>query len=40
MNVNILSEKEKINELARLISGEKITNTSIAHAKELLKLHP
>jgi DNA repair protein RecN (Recombination protein N) len=40
MNVNELNEKEKINELARLISGEKITSTSLAHARELLKLHP
>jgi DNA repair protein RecN (Recombination protein N) len=40
MNVNELTDKEKVNELARLISGEKITSTSLAHAKELLKLHP
>jgi DNA repair protein RecN (Recombination protein N) len=40
MNVEELNEKEKVNELARLISGEKITSTSLAHAKELLKLHP
>ncbi len=36
MNVKELKSKEKIEELARLISGEKITSTSLAHAKELL----
>lgn len=40
MEVRELNEKDKVNELARLISGEKITNTSLAHARELLKLHP
>jgi DNA repair protein RecN (Recombination protein N) len=40
MIVTELNAKEKINELARLISGEKITKTSLAHAKELLKLYP
>lgn len=40
MNVDELTDKEKVNELARLISGEKITSTSLAHARELLKLHP
>ncbi|MCB0347934.1 MAG: DNA repair protein RecN, partial [Bdellovibrionales bacterium] len=36
MNVNELSSKERVSEIARLISGEKITKTSLAHAKELL----
>jgi DNA repair protein RecN (Recombination protein N) len=40
MEVKELGEIEKVNELARLISGEKITTTSLAHARELLKLHP
>ncbi len=38
MNVKKLSEKERISEIARLVSGEKISKTSLAHAKELLKL--
>jgi DNA repair protein RecN (Recombination protein N) len=37
MEVNELSAKERVNEIARLISGEKISKTSIAHAAELLK---
>lgn len=36
MSVEELSRKERIKELARLISGEKITKTSLAHAEELL----
>jgi DNA repair protein RecN (Recombination protein N) len=37
MAVEELSQKERIKEIARLISGEKITKTSLAHAEELLK---
>jgi len=36
LNMKKLIKKEKVNEIARLISGEKITKTSLAHAKELL----
>jgi DNA repair protein RecN (Recombination protein N) len=36
MTVTLLNKKERIDEIARLISGEKVTKTSIAHAKELL----
>lgn len=36
MSVKALSPQERVNEIARLISGEKITQTSRAHAKELL----
>jgi DNA repair protein RecN (Recombination protein N) len=31
-----LKKDERVNEIARLISGEKITTTSLAHAKQLL----
>lgn len=34
--VKELSTEERVKELGRLISGEKITDTSIAHAKQLL----
>lgn len=37
MKVSELDEKERIQEIARLISGEKITKTSLAHAEELLE---
>ncbi len=37
MEVEELSAQERINEIARLISGEKISKTSLAHAQELLK---
>jgi DNA repair protein RecN (Recombination protein N) len=37
MEVTELSKKERVNEIARLISGEKISKTSLAHAEELLK---
>lgn len=37
MSVSILQKNERINEIARLISGEKVSKTSIAHAKELLR---
>ncbi len=33
-----LTTKDKVQEIARLISGEKITKTSLAHAKELLSI--
>lgn len=36
MDVSELTSKERVQEIARLISGEKITKTSIAHAQELL----
>ena len=37
MEVSPLLKKERIEEIARLISGEKITKTSLAHAQELLR---
>lgn len=36
MSVSELEKEQKIEEIARLISGEKITKTSLAHARELL----
>lgn len=36
MNVEELKSKSRIEEIARLISGEKITKTSLAHAEQLL----
>jgi DNA repair protein RecN (Recombination protein N) len=36
MEVLELVKKERVQEIARLISGEKITKTSLAHAQELL----
>lgn len=36
MEVCVLNGNERIREIARLISGETITQTSLAHAKELL----
>lgn len=36
MHVTELKSKSRINEIARLISGEKITKTSLAHAEQLL----
>ncbi|HEX4923433.1 MAG TPA: DNA repair protein RecN, partial [Bdellovibrionales bacterium] len=36
--IRLLKKDERVNEVARLISGEKITKTSIAHAKQLLEL--
>lgn len=38
MEVQELESKDRVQEIARLISGEKITKTSLAHAKELLHL--
>jgi DNA repair protein RecN (Recombination protein N) len=37
MEVVELNAKERVQEIARLISGEKITKTSLAHAQELLE---
>lgn len=37
MEVVELKQKNRIQEIARLISGEKITKTSLAHAEELLQ---
>ncbi len=36
LHMKKLIKTEKVNEIARLISGEKITKTSLAHAKQLL----
>jgi DNA repair protein RecN (Recombination protein N) len=36
MEVIELQKKDRVNEIARLISGEKITKTSLAHAEQLL----
>jgi DNA repair protein RecN (Recombination protein N) len=36
-SVKVLDEKEKISEIARLISGEKLTKTAVEHAKSILK---
>jgi DNA repair protein RecN (Recombination protein N) len=36
MEVQELEKKDRVQEIARLISGEKITKTSIAHAEQLL----
>jgi DNA repair protein RecN (Recombination protein N) len=33
-----LSENERVNEIARLLAGDKLTDTAIANAKDLLKL--
>jgi DNA repair protein RecN (Recombination protein N) len=33
-----LSEPERVNEIARLLAGDKLTDTAIANAKDLLKL--
>lgn len=38
MEVTELNSKERVKEIARLISGEKISKTSLAHAEELLGL--
>lgn len=39
MSVVRLKKQEQIKEIARLISGEKITQTSLDHARELLEAH-
>ncbi|MDO4902963.1 MAG: DNA repair protein RecN [Limosilactobacillus sp.] len=36
--VTTLSEEERVNELARMLSGEKITKLTTEHAQELLKM--
>ena len=36
MEILELKQKERVNEIARLISGEKISKTSLAHAQQLL----
>ncbi len=36
MEILELKQKERVNEIARLISGEKISKTSLAHAEQLL----
>lgn len=38
MDVTELKSKDRVREIARLISGEKISKTSLAHAEELLGL--
>ncbi len=38
MEIKHLTKPERIRELARLISGEKITATSLAHAEQLLQI--
>lgn len=38
MDVSELKSKDRVREIARLISGEKISKTSLAHAQELLGL--
>ena len=40
MSVGLLDQKQRIREIARLISGEKQTRTSLAHARELLGQSP
>ena len=37
INCKALHQKERVLELARLISGEKLSETSLSHAKQLLK---
>jgi DNA repair protein RecN (Recombination protein N) len=36
MDVTELTGKSRVQEIVRLISGEKITKTSMAHAEQLL----
>lgn len=36
MDVRELTPEQRVHEIARLISGEKVTSTSLAHARELL----
>ena len=36
MEVNKLNKKERVHEIARLVSGEKITSASLKHAEEML----
>ena len=37
MEIHALKTKDRVQEIARLISGEKISKTSLAHAEQLLK---
>ncbi len=39
MDISELSKKDRVQEIARLISGEKITKTSLAHAEQLLSVN-
>ncbi len=39
-NIVALSTNEKINEIARMLGGINITDNTLAHAKEMLKLEP
>ena len=36
--VHPLSQQERVHELARIISGDRITELALAHAKEMLQL--
>ena len=40
ISVTVLDKKQRIREIARLISGQRQTKTSIAHARELLRQNP
>lgn len=40
MSVRLLKKSERVDEIARLISGEELSKTSIAHAKKLLEKSP
>ena len=35
-NIRLLNEEERIGELAEMLGGKNITNSAIAHAKQLL----
>jgi DNA repair protein RecN (Recombination protein N) len=37
VHVSILNQEEKIREIARMLAGEKISETSLRHAKEMVK---
>ncbi|MBU1575878.1 MAG: DNA repair protein RecN [Candidatus Edwardsbacteria bacterium] len=36
-SVNVLSEKEKVEEIARMLGGSKITETTLKHAREMIE---
>jgi DNA repair protein RecN (Recombination protein N) len=36
-SVNVLSEKERIEEIARMLGGSKITETTLKHAREMIE---
>jgi DNA repair protein RecN (Recombination protein N) len=36
--VNPLSADERVNEIARMLGGEKLSETTLAHAREMLHL--